>query len=86
MYVMAFSCRGVDFRHELSNIGEICSLLLHDTNTRALNATANVKTQENVVKHLDMKQVCNISKMPNNPNLFIAALSKPAGCDTAQLV
>ena len=66
---MAFSCRGVDFRHEFSNIGEIRSLLLHGTNVMALTATANVKTQENVVKSLDMKQICNISKMPNNPNL-----------------
>ena len=83
---MAFSYRGVDFRHEFSNIGEIRSLLPHGTNVMALTATANVKTQENVVKSLDMKQVCNISKMPNNPNLFLAVLPKPAGCDTAKLV
>ena len=68
------------------NIGEIHSLLPHGTNVIALTATANVKTQENVVKGLHMKQVCNISKMPNNSNRFLAVLLKPAGCDTVQLV
>ena len=78
--------RGVKFRQEFSNIAEIRSLLPHKTNIMALTATANVTTQANVLKCLEMVHPYIISEIPNNPNLFLAVLPKPTTCDTTLVV
>lgn len=52
----------------------------------ALTATANVATQANVLKCLEMAHPYIISEIPNNPNLFLAVLPKPSTCDTTLVV
>ena len=52
----------------------------------ALTATANAKTRGNVMKSLEMTNTFIISKVPNNPNLFLSVLPKPADCDPAVIV
>jgi superfamily II DNA helicase RecQ len=76
---------GVDFRQEFSNIGEVRSLLPRWTNVMALTATANVMTQQNIIKSLEMKEVLRICKMPNVPNLFLSVVQKPE-CEISQIV
>ena len=82
---LVYNCRGVDFRQEFSNIGEIRSLLPRWTNFMALTATANVTTQHNIIKSLEMKEVLRICKMPNIPNLFLSVVKKP-DCEISQIV
>lgn len=74
------------FRQEFSHIGEIRSLLPYGTNVMALTATANVKTRQNVMKSLEMTRPYVISKVPNNPNVFLAVLRKPSKYDTSAIV
>lgn len=52
----------------------------------ALTATANVKTRTNVMKSLEMTQAHVISKLPNNPNLFLAVFRKPTSQDKSVIV
>ena len=52
----------------------------------ALTATANVKTRQNVMKSLEMTRAYVISKVPNNPNVFLAVLRKPSKYDTSAIV
>ena len=79
--IIAFPNRGENFRKEFSNIGEIRALLPCGTNVMALTATANVKTRMCVMETLKMVNICVISKVPNNPNLFLSVLPKPSEDD-----
>ena len=83
---LTLSYRGKKFRQEFSNIAEIRSLLPHKTNIMALTATANRKTRENVMRSLEMTNTYVISKVPNNCNVFLAVLPKPANHDTEAVV
>ena len=80
-----YNYRGVNFRQEFSNIGEIRSLLPRRTNIMALTATANVTTQQKIIKSLEMKEVIRICKMPNVPNLFLSVVRKHK-CEISQVV
>ena len=74
--------RGVSFRKEFSNIGELRSLL-PSVNMMALTATATRSTRNEICHSLGMKKPCIVSQSPNKPNIFYEVKMKEDEVESA---